>query len=81
MGLADTLGAEDRVQMKFSDFYKLMRQAAQYEITMNAVDCDVPHRYIREMMTGKREAAEAQGTEENFKNQTSVPVKKVKTNG
>lgn len=26
MGLADTFGAEDRVQVKFSDFYKLMKQ-------------------------------------------------------
>lgn len=36
MGLADTFGAEDRVQMKFSDFYKLMKQAVQYEMAMNA---------------------------------------------
>ena len=50
MGLADTFGAEDRVQVKFSDFYKLMKQAAQYEIAMNAVGCDVPHRYIRESL-------------------------------
>ena len=50
MGLADTFGAEDRVQVKFSDFYKLMKQATQYEIAMNAVGCDVPHRYIRECM-------------------------------
>lgn len=63
MGLVDTFGAEDRVQVKFSDFYKLMKQAAQYEIAMNAVGCDVPHRYIKEMMTGKSEAAEVQSTE------------------
>ena len=55
MGLADTFGAEDRVQVKFSDFYKLMKQATQYEIAMNAVGCDVPHRYIRECMTGVKE--------------------------
>ena len=55
MGLADTFGAEDRVQMKFSDFYKLMKQAVQYEMAMNAVGCDVPHRYIRECMTGVKE--------------------------
>ena len=38
MGLADTFGAEDRVQVKFSDFYKLMKQATQYEIAMNVWD-------------------------------------------
>ncbi len=81
MGLADTFGAEDRVQMKFSDFYKLMKQAVQYEMAMNAVECDVPHRYIRETMTGKSEVAEPQGTEENFKNQASVSAKKGKFNG
>lgn len=32
-----------------------MKQAAQYEIAMNAVNCDVPHAYIRETMTGKKE--------------------------
>lgn len=37
MGLVDAFGAEDRVQVKFSDFYKLMKQAAQYEIAMNAI--------------------------------------------
>lgn len=81
MGLVDTLGAEDRVQVKFSDFYKLMKQAAQYEIVMNAVGCDVPHRYIREAMTGKSEAAEPQGPKENFKNQVSVSAKKGNFNG
>lgn len=55
MGLADAFGAEDRVQVKFSDFYKLMKQATQYEIAMNAVGCDVPHRYIRECITGVKE--------------------------
>lgn len=58
MGLVDTFGAEDRVQVKFSNFYKLMKQAAQYEIAMNAVGCDVPHRYIRECMTGVKEPQE-----------------------
>ena len=32
-----------------------MKQATQYEIAMNAVGCDVPHRYIRECMTGVKE--------------------------
>lgn len=68
MGLVDAFGAEDRVQVKFSDFYKLMKQAAQYEIAMNAIGCDVPHRYIREMMTGKSEAAEVQRIEEDTQN-------------
>ena len=55
MGIVDAFSREDRVEVKFSDFYGLMKQAAQYEIAMNAVKCDVPHAYIRETMTGKKE--------------------------
>ena len=57
MGLVDTFSAEDRVDVKFSDFYALMKKAATAELVMNAVNCDVPHRFIRETMTGKSEAA------------------------
>ena len=41
--------------MRFSEFFALVKQAAQYETLMNAVNCDVPHRFIRETMTGKKE--------------------------
>ena len=78
MGLVDAFGAEDRVQVKFSDFYKLMKQAAQYEIAMNAIGCDVPHRYIREMMTGKSEAAEVQRLEEDTQNKQVAKLLKEK---
>ena len=78
MGLVDAFGAEDRVQVKFSDFYKVMKQAAQYEIAMNAIGCDVPHRYIREMMTGKSEAAEVQRIEEDTQNKQVAKLLKEK---
>lgn len=48
-------GKEDRTEVKFSQFFALVKQAAQYETLMNAVNCDVPHRFIRETMTGKKE--------------------------
>ena len=83
MGLADTFGAEDRVQVKFSDFYKLMKQATQYEIAMNAVECDVPHRYIRECMTGVKEP-QKQGIQielENPANKSMMSAKKGQVNG
>lgn len=56
MGLADAFVKEDRVEVAFSDFYKLMKESAKAEIVMNAVNCNVPHKYIREMATGKSEA-------------------------
>lgn len=55
MSLADVFGREDRIEVKFSEFFALVKQAAQYETLMNAVNCDVPHRFIRETMTGKKE--------------------------
>lgn len=55
MGFCDAIGPEDRVSVKYSDFYTLVREAAKAELVMNAVNCDVPHRYIREMATGEGE--------------------------
>lgn len=55
MSLADVFEREDRTEVKFSQFFALVKQAAQYETLMNAVNCDVPHRFIRETMTGKKE--------------------------
>lgn len=55
MSLVDVFGREDRTEVKFSEFFALVKQAAQYETLMNAVNCDVPHRFIRETMTGKKE--------------------------
>lgn len=55
MSLVDMFGKEDRTEVKFSEFFALVKQAAQYETVMNAVNCDVPHRFIREIMTGKKE--------------------------
>lgn len=55
MGIADVFGKEDRVEVKFTEFYELVKQAAQLETVMNGVNCDVPHKYIREMQSGKKE--------------------------
>ena len=55
MGIMDEFKPEDRTEITYSNFYNLIKQAAQYEIAMNAVNCDVPHNYIRETMTGKKE--------------------------
>lgn len=55
MGIMGAFKPEDRTEITYSNFYNLIKQAAQYEIVMNAVNCDVPHTYIRETMTGKKE--------------------------
>lgn len=53
MGLADAFSAEDRVEVKFSDFYNLMKGCTQRYLLMNAVKTKIPHEYIESMMTGK----------------------------
>lgn len=58
MGIMDAFKEEDRTQITFSAFYRMMKEVATGELLMNAVNCDVPHRYIREMATGKSEAPE-----------------------
>ena len=55
MSLVDAFAIEDRTEVKFSQFFALVKQAAQYDTLMNAVNCDVPHRFIRETITGKKE--------------------------
>ena len=57
MGIMDAFAAEDRVQVTASTYYKLMREVATSELLQNAVKCDVPHCYIREMITGEKEGA------------------------
>lgn len=60
MGIMDAFKEKDRTQMTFSAFYRMMKEVTKGELLMNAVNCDVPHRYIREMATGVSEAPEAE---------------------
>lgn len=63
MGLADTFGKEDRVEIKVSELIEILKEGVRSELVMNAVDCNVPHQYIREMATGKLEALQKAGKE------------------
>lgn len=56
MGIIDAFKEEDRVPVKFDNFYRMIKESTKAELLMNAVNCNVPHRYIREMATGKSEA-------------------------
>lgn len=64
MGLVDAFGKEDRVEIKISDLFALLKAGARSELVMNAVNCNVPHRYIREMASGKPEALQEIETED-----------------
>lgn len=64
MGMMDAFNAEDRVEVKFSDFYAMMKGCTQREMLMNGINCNVPHQYLREIMTGKSEAVSAEAKED-----------------
>lgn len=49
--LLDAFSKEDGWSHLFR-FYRLMRESTFAELMKNAVNCNVPHRYIREMVTG-----------------------------
>ena len=55
MGIMDAFNAEDRITVTVSKFGTLIKEAAKADILMNAVNCEVPYVYIREMMTGTNE--------------------------
>lgn len=55
MGLVDAFSAEDRVNVRFSDFYNLIKGCTQREMLMNGINCNVPYQSMREMMTGIKE--------------------------
>lgn len=55
MGLVDAFAKEDRVEVTFSAFYEMMKGCAEREFLAKGIKCNVPHRYMREMVTGKSE--------------------------
>lgn len=62
MGIADAFGREDRFEIKTESFIRMVQEAAAAEANLravtNMVDCGVPHAYIREMLTGRKEEIE-----------------------
>lgn len=55
MGILDAFTIGGNVDMKYREFYLLVKEAAKAEIIMNAVKCEVPYAYIREATTGQKE--------------------------
>lgn len=55
MGLIDVFGKEERTEIKLTELCELLKAGVKGELIMNAVNCDVPHQYIRAMATGENE--------------------------
>ena len=58
MGLVDSFAAEDRVEVKYSDFYKLVRAEAERALLENAVFAGVPREQILKMLSGQNDELE-----------------------
>lgn len=62
MGLIDAINPDARVEIKVGDLYSVLDAAAvngrTAKFLLNAVNCEVPYRYIREMITGEKETTE-----------------------
>ena len=59
MGLMDAINPDAKVELKVGDLYSVLDAAAvngrTAKFLINAVNCEVPYRYIREMITGEKE--------------------------
>ena len=53
MGIVDMFSSEDRVPVKFSDFYSLVKEATKAEFLMNGVKTGVDHSSMYSMATGE----------------------------
>lgn len=55
MALTDLFTPETKTELNFTQFHGLTKEAAKYDLLMNGIKCDVPHVFLREVMTGKKE--------------------------
>ena len=50
MGVMDMFNAEDRVTVKFSDFYNLLKGCTEREFITNGLKYKIPHAHILAML-------------------------------
>lgn len=50
MGILDAFAAEDRVNVKFSTFYELVKGCAEREFITNGLKHKIPHAHILAML-------------------------------
>lgn len=56
--IVDLFKAETEIEIKAGELFAIMREATKAEFMLNAVQCEVPFKYIREMATGQQEVEE-----------------------
>ena len=58
MGLVDTFSAEDRIQVKYSDYYRLVRAEAEKQLIKNGIHAGIPREQILKMLSGQNDELE-----------------------
>lgn len=76
--IADLFTKEDRTEITFSALYGVLKGVAtaeaKAELLMNAVNCEVPHKFIREMATGTKEEPSAEWYYTTLERLKSAPI-------
>lgn len=54
MGFMDGFTSDGTVDMKHTEYYNLMKEAAKAELLSNAVKAEVPGFYVQAMITGEK---------------------------
>lgn len=55
MGFMELFTPEDKIELNFTQLHGLTTEAVKHDLLMNGIKCDVPHVFLREIMTGKKE--------------------------
>lgn len=58
MGILDAFNAEDRVGVKFSDFYEMVKGCAERQVITNGLKYRIPHTHILAMLDELPETSE-----------------------
>lgn len=58
MGLVDTFSAEDRIQVKYSEYYRLVRAEAEKQLIENCVHAGISRELILKMLSGQNDELE-----------------------
>ena len=55
MGFVDLFTPENKMELNFAQLHGLTTEAVKSDLLMNGIKCDVPHAFLREVMTGEKE--------------------------
>lgn len=66
MGFMDAINPEATTTIKVSDLAAILKEAAEYKAMhkylFNGIKAEVPHKYIREIVSGEKEGEEKQSS-------------------